>query len=110
MTRVSEKFWPSRPEMALPAFDLPGGTEAADAGAFEELYRRHAGAAFRAAFGVVHNADDARDAVSEAFARVMRARPEARSFQSYLVRAARNAAVDIVRRRERGAASVADLP
>jgi RNA polymerase sigma factor (sigma-70 family) len=77
-----------------------------DAAAFEELYRRHAQPAWRMAQAVAHNADDAADAVSEAFSRVFAAmlrgsyRPDA-PFRPYLLTATRNAAIDILRHQGR---------
>ena len=75
-----------------------GGTDA-----FGELYRRHADAAWRVAHAVTGNAEDAADAVSEAFTKVFRALPEGRlvdgtRFRPYLLAATRNAAVDVLRR------------
>lgn len=74
-----------------------------DTGAFEELYRRHSGAAWRVAYAVTGNPHDASDAVSEAFTRVFAALPAGRfpseaPFRPYLLTAARNAAIDGVRR------------
>src|SRR3954471_7662348 len=75
-----------------------GGTDA-----FGELYRRHVDAAWRVAHAVTGNAEDAADAVSEAFTRVFRALPEGRlvdgnRFRPYLLAATRNAAIDVLRR------------
>jgi RNA polymerase sigma factor (sigma-70 family) len=74
-----------------------------DVEAFEELYRRHAQAAFRVAQRVTGNAHDAADAVSEAFTRVFQALPEGKldehaRIRPYVMSAARNAAIDLVRR------------
>ena len=74
--------------------------------AFAELYRRHVDKAMGAARGVVSNADDTADAVSDAFAnvfRVVRAGrfPEGAGFEAYAVTAARRAAIDHVRREAR---------
>src|SRR4051794_27053016 len=74
-----------------------GGTDA-----FGELYRRHVDAAWRVAHAVTGNAEDAADAVSEAFTRVFRALPEGRlvdgnRFRPYLLAATRNAAIDVLR-------------
>src|SRR5437879_7247826 len=71
--------------------------------AFDELYRRHANAAWRVAQAVAGNAHDAADAVSEAFARVLQAVKAGRlddgaAFKSYLMAATRNAALDGLRR------------
>lgn len=74
-----------------------------DTTAFEALYRRHADSAWRLAFAVTGNADDAADAVSDAFTRVFQALPagqlpEGDQFRPYLLAATRNAAIDTLRR------------
>ena len=74
--------------------------------AFDELYRRHANAAWRLGQAVTGNAHDAADAVSEAFARVLQAVRDGRlddgaAFRSYLLTATRNAALDVLRRQGR---------
>jgi RNA polymerase sigma factor (sigma-70 family) len=76
-----------------------------DTGAFEELYRRHAQAAWRLAQAVTRNADDASDAVSEAFTKVFAALQRGSwsatsdaPFRPYLLAAVRNAAIDAMRR------------
>lgn len=71
--------------------------------AFEALYRRHAEAAWRTASAVASNPEDAADAVSDAFTRVLAALDAGRlndgtRFRPYLLAAARNAAVDFHRR------------
>lgn len=72
-------------------------------GAFDELYRRHAPAAWRAAVAITSNPDDAADAVADAFSRVLAAVPAGRlsngdRFRPYLLAATRNAAIDVLRR------------
>lgn len=79
---------------------------AGKAAAFEALYRRHASAAWRLASAVAANPEDAADAVSEAFIRVLMALEAGRLvdgnlFRSYLLTATRNAAVDLHRRADR---------
>ena len=79
---------------------------AGDTAAFDELYRRHADAALRVGYAVLTNKDDAADAVSEAFVKVLRVVQEGRfpagvAFRPYLLVAARNAALDIGRGRTR---------
>lgn len=74
--------------------------------AFAELYRRHGPRARTVARGVAANADDAADAVSDAFANVFRViragrYPEGVEFAGYLVTATRRAAIDQVRRNAR---------
>lgn len=71
--------------------------------ATEELYRRHAEAAWRVAQAVARNRDDASDAVSEAFTRVLQKVASGRltiegSLRPYLMTAVRNAAIDNMRR------------
>src|SRR5260370_11701812 len=63
--------------------------------AFEELYRRHVQSAWRVAQAVTGNRDDAADATSEAFVRVLRALQAGRiapadHFRPYLMAAARS--------------------
>lgn len=85
-----------------------------DATAFEELYKRHSDAAWRMAYSVLGNRDDAADAVAEAFTKVFQALPAGRigaggaPFRPYLLVATRNAAIDHLRRTGR-LQSTADL-
>ena len=77
-------------------------------GAVDDLYHRHAGEALRVAQAITRNADDAADAVAEAFAGVLRALGEGRladpdAFRPYLLAATRNASYDILRRSGRTA-------
>lgn len=69
---------------------------------FSDLYRRHADLVYRAALRVTGNAADAEDVLQSVFLRLLhdvgRVDPE-RSPESYLRRAATNAAIDILRRR-----------
>ncbi|HZQ29217.1 MAG TPA: sigma-70 family RNA polymerase sigma factor [Acidimicrobiales bacterium] len=74
-----------------------------DGHAFGELYRRHAPAAWRLAHAVTGNAEDAADAVADAFTRVLQALPAGRlqdagSFRSYLLTTTRHAAIDTARK------------
>ncbi|MGI8806326.1 MAG: sigma-70 family RNA polymerase sigma factor [Acidimicrobiales bacterium] len=80
----------------------PAGTGAIGA-SVDELYRRYAPEALAVARSITRNPDDAADAVAEAFAGVLEAMsgpgrvgPEA--FRPYLLAAARNASIDVVRR------------
>ena len=78
---------------------------AGHASAFDALYRRHADAAWRAARSIAANADDASDAVAEAFTRILRSvkaadRESIAHFRAYLLTATRNAAIDRRRLRE----------
>ena len=86
-----------------PDADLTLRAAKGDTSAFEELYRRHSEAAWRVAYAVTGNPHDASDAVSEAFTRVFAALPAGRfpseaPFRPYLLTAARNAAIDGIRR------------
>jgi len=90
---------------ADPRTDAELASEAGEGGtaAFEALYRRHADTAWRVAYAVTGNADDASDAVAEAFTRVMQSLTSGRLadaalFRSYLMAATRNAAIDVSRR------------
>lgn len=74
--------------------------------AFDELYRRHADAAWRLGQAVTGNIHDASDAVSEAFARVLQAvragkLADGAAFRAYLMSATRNAALDGLRKHHR---------
>ncbi len=86
-----------------------------DRDAFAQLDRRHVGAAWRLACAVVGDPHDAADAVADAFSNVLLAlarraagSPETgdaslavASFRAYLLAATRNAAVDVIRARQR---------
>ncbi|MGH9283159.1 MAG: sigma-70 family RNA polymerase sigma factor, partial [Acidimicrobiales bacterium] len=82
--------------------DLAARAGAGDLDAFETLYRRHVEAAWRVALAITPNPDDAADAVSDAFIRVLKALPDrlhaADYFLPYLLAAVRNAAIDVLRR------------
>lgn len=67
----------------------------------DEMYRRHAGAAWGVANSVLHNPDDAADAVADAFTNVLHKAPSPTEFRPYLLTAVRNAAIDIRRRSRR---------
>ncbi|MCA1846095.1 MAG: sigma-70 family RNA polymerase sigma factor, partial [Actinobacteria bacterium] len=79
-----------------------------DTAAFDELYRRNVAPAWGTAYAILHDPDDASDAVAEAFANVLRAiqcptRPPAEdmAFRPYLLAAVRHAAIDVLRRARR---------
>src|SRR5687768_15274999 len=83
--------------------DLAIEAAAGSSAAFDALYRRHADVAFRVAYSVTGKPEDAADAVSDAFTRVLQALPagrlaDASLFRSYLLTATRNAAIDVSRR------------
>jgi RNA polymerase sigma-70 factor (ECF subfamily) len=78
---------------------------------FAELYERHYEAVFRAALRVTGNPADAEDVLQTVFLRVLSRRADAEDAPltaAYFRRAAVNAAVDVLRRRELRAASVYD--
>ena len=67
-----------------------------------ELYATHRDLIYHVALQVLHNADDAEDVVQNVFLRMMRndqGPDEGRSAAGYLRRAAKNAAIDIIRKR-----------
>ncbi|HWW52507.1 MAG TPA: sigma-70 family RNA polymerase sigma factor [Acidimicrobiales bacterium] len=88
--------------------ELAARASAGDAEAFASLYRRHVDAAWRVAQAVADDAEDAADAVSEAFARLLSTMARGRllptvPFRPYLLVATRNAAIDSLRRRRHNA-------
>ena len=79
--------------------ELAGLSAGGDSRAFEELYRRHADAAWGVAQAVAANPHDAADAVAEAFTRVLNALSSGRldaevPFRPYLLVTTRNVAID----------------
>ena len=75
---------------------------------FTELYQRHSEAVFRAALRVTGNPADAEDVLQTVFLRVLARGEEVEEVAlpaAYFKRAAVNAAVDVLRRRERRAES-----
>ena len=75
----------------------------APAAGFAELYERHYEAVFRAALRVTGHPADAEDVVQTVFLRVMAGRGDIEGValpEAYFRRAAINAAVDVLRRRE----------
>ena len=78
---------------------------------FAELYERHYEAVFRAALRVTGNPADAEDVLQTVFLRVLTTGAEAEGVASpnaYFKRAAVNAAVDVLRRRDVRADAVYD--
>lgn len=68
----------------------------------ERIYRRHHGLVFRAAYRITGAVADAEDVLQSVFLRLLRREPEAaapENVESYLYRAAVNAALDLVRSR-----------
>lgn len=73
-------------------------------GELEQLFRDHHALVFRAAYRITGNASDAEDVLQTVFLRLARRDPSALPVEnqdSYLRRAAVNAALDIARQRER---------
>lgn len=73
----------------------------------EEMFRAHHGLVFRAAFRITGNATDAEDVLQTVFLRLMRRESGAEAvenYESYLRRAAVNAALDVVRSRRESTA------
>ena len=75
---------------------------------FAELYERHYEAVFRAALRVTGNPADAEDVLQTVFVRVLAQGGDVALPAAYFRRAAVNAAVDVLRRREIRAESVVD--
>ena len=69
---------------------------------FQELYEQHAGTVYRTALRVTGNAADAEDAMQTVFMRLMHlpALELTHSSEHYLRRAAANAAIDILRKKQ----------
>jgi RNA polymerase sigma-70 factor, ECF subfamily len=84
--------------LALPAEPLP----LPPAFTFQDFYQRHSALAYRAALRVTGNAADAEDVLQTVFMRILNLQPppilETVS-ESYLRRAATNAAIDILRQK-----------
>lgn len=108
-----------QPSAQLEDAELARRAATGDALAFEELYRRHAPAAWGVAQAAAANRHDAADAVSEAFTRLFSALAAGRlapdvPFRPYLLVTTRNVAIDQHRRAGRaGAAPTAvamDMP
>jgi RNA polymerase sigma-70 factor (ECF subfamily) len=73
----------------------------------EEIFSQYYGLVFRAAYRVTGNAADAEDVLQTVFLRVVRRADSVRDvaeIESYLYRAAVNAALDLLRSRQRGRA------
>ena len=86
-------------------------TSTAPLAGFAELYERHCGSVFRAALRVTGNAADAEDVLQTVFLRVLAGGAVVQDVAlpaAYLRRAAVNAAVDVLRRRELHAESAYD--
>src|SRR5262245_6425322 len=91
---------------------LIAAAQQGDAAAFEELVRRHQEAAFRAAFLVLRDADEAEDAAQEGLVKAYRAIRSfrlGREFRPWLLRIVVNQALTMHRSRRRGAAAAERL-
>ena len=89
-------------------FSMPFSTPVAG---FTELYQRHYETVFRAALRVTGSPADAEDVLQTVFLRLLASRKDVEEYAltaAYFRRAAVNAAVDVLRRRELRAASVYD--
>jgi len=76
---------------------------AVSAAEIEKLFQEHHGLVFRAAYRITGNAGDAEDVLQTVFLRLLRRPPDADAVEhpeSYLRRAAVNAAVDLMRARQ----------
>jgi RNA polymerase sigma-70 factor, ECF subfamily len=72
-----------------------------DGAALEFLFRRYANRVFGFAYALLRNREEAEEVVTDAFLRVLRFAPELReqgSFESWLLRIARNLCLDRLRR------------
>ncbi len=106
-----------RKEGILDEQGLIANARRGDAGAFEELVRRNQDVAFRTAFLILRDADEAEDATQEAIVKAYRAIGgfrEGRAFRPWLLKIVSNQALTALRsRRRRGAAferAAADQP
>lgn len=89
------------PDEALIALARSG-----DAPAVEDLFRRHFGVAYRVAYRLLGNDQDAQDAVQDAFIKALRHLGDfdGRSgFRTWLLKIVRNASLDLGRKRKRRA-------
>lgn len=86
----------------IPDGELVGRIRAGEEAAFEELLRRHRGLVVTTAYGVTGDADDAQDVAQEVFASAARRLDQLQDpdrVRNWLVRIARNAAIEALRRR-----------
>lgn len=93
----------TRPDDADDA-TLVGRVLEGDQGAYKTLIQRYQGRIYAVAFGLVHNAEDARDVTQEAFTKAYRSLPTFRrdsSFYTWLYRITANLGIDHQRRQTR---------
>ena len=91
--------------------EMPGQEISTAPFAFAELYERHSEAVFRAALRVTGNPADAEDVLQTVFLRVLQRSGECEAVErpaAFFRRAAVNAAVDVLRRRQLHAESLYD--
>lgn len=77
---------------------------AGEVGAFEELYRRYQPYVYNIAYGIVQNAEDARDVTQDVFLHVYDALPHFRggsAFSTWLYRVTVNTAISYLRKQKR---------
>ena len=87
--------------------DLIARASEGDIRAFEELVGRHQRRAHTVAYGIVRNAEDAREVTQDAFLRVYRHLKDfegGASFSTWLYRIVFNLSIDLIRRRSPGRA------
>lgn len=77
--------------------ELVRAVQSGDTDAYGDLFERYQSRIYNFTYGILGNADDARDVTQDAFVRVFEALPrkEQVEFSAYLYRAARNAAYDV---------------
>src|SRR5437588_12816905 len=78
----------------------PAGMSVKD---LEQIFREHHGLVFRTAYRITGNAGDAEDVLQTVFLRLLRRGPNTEALdnpESYLRRAAINAALDVIRSRQ----------
>jgi len=91
---------------------LIAAAQRGDAAAFDELVRRYQEAAFRSAFLILRDADEAEDAAQEGFMKAYRALQRFRrghEFRPWLLRIVVNQALTMLRSRRRGVAAAERL-
>lgn len=85
--------------------ELVAAVQAGDSSAYGELFERYQQKIYSFTYGILGNADDARDVTQDAFVRVFEALPKKSpdevEFAAYLYRAARNASYDVAKARGR---------
>jgi RNA polymerase sigma factor (sigma-70 family) len=91
--------------------ELVHAVQAGNAEAYGELFERYQSKIYNFTYGILGNAEDARDVTQDAFVRVFEALPrkEHVEFSAYLYRAARNAAYDVTRARGRFDGAAEDM-